>query len=55
MIGWIQAETHSFALAILPIAVVSMLGAVGVIVAGRNQPRTAATRAAANAVNGDAG
>ncbi len=41
MIGWIQAETHSFALAILPIAVVSALGAVGIMVAGRNQPRTA--------------
>ena len=29
MIGWIQAETNSFALAILPIAIVSALGAIG--------------------------
>jgi MFS family permease len=41
MIGWIQAETGSFALAILPIAIVSALGAVGVLVAGASQPRKA--------------
>jgi MFS family permease len=41
LIGWIQTETNSFALAILPIAIVSLLGAVGVIVSGRNHPRTA--------------
>ena len=57
LIGWIQAETHSFALAILPIAFVSALGAVGVIVAGRNHPRMTMVRAtvAAGAVEGDAG
>ena len=55
MIGWIQAETHSFALAILPIAVVSALGAVGVIVAGRNQPRTATVCGATGLVDGDVG
>jgi ACS family tartrate transporter-like MFS transporter len=42
MIGWIQVETHSFALAILPIAIVSALGGVGVLVAGWNHPRTTA-------------
>ncbi|HUE64542.1 MAG TPA: MFS transporter [Rhizomicrobium sp.] len=39
LIGWIQSRTHNFALAILPIAIVSVLGAVGVIVAGRNHSR----------------
>jgi len=52
-IGWIMAETHSMALAILPIALVSALGAVGVLVAGLNQPRTATARAAAGTVDGD--
>jgi len=37
LIGWIQAETHSFALAIMPIAIVAVLGAIGVAVAGRGQ------------------
>jgi ACS family tartrate transporter-like MFS transporter len=57
MIGWIQAETHSFALAILPIAVVSALGALGVIVAGRNQPRSATVcgAGATGIVDGDVG
>jgi ACS family tartrate transporter-like MFS transporter len=55
MIGWIQAETHSFALAILPIALVSALGAVGVIVAGRNHPRMVVGGGTARAVEGDAG
>ena len=43
------------ALAILPIAMVSALGAVGVLVAGLNQPRTATARAtgAARTVDGD--
>ena len=45
MIGWIQAETNSFALAILPIAIVSALGAVGVIVVGASQPKEAAASA----------
>ncbi|HET7085858.1 MAG TPA: MFS transporter [Rhizomicrobium sp.] len=35
MIGWIQVETGSFALAILPIALVSLMGAVAVLLAGR--------------------
>ena len=54
-IGWIMAETHSMALAILPIAMVSALGAVGVLVAGLNQPGTATARAAgaARTVDGD--
>jgi sugar phosphate permease len=42
MIGWIQSRTHNFALAILPIALVSLLGAAGVIIAGRNRPRALA-------------
>ena len=42
MIGWIQAETNSFALAILPIAIVSALGAIGLIVAGASQPKVVA-------------
>jgi hypothetical protein len=54
MIGWIQEETHSFALAILPIALVSLLGALGLIVAGRNQPRTARLTGAVQIVDGDA-
>jgi ACS family tartrate transporter-like MFS transporter len=55
-IGWILAETHSLALAILPIAMVSALGALGVIVAGRNQPGTAMARGAgAIRTDGDAG
>jgi MFS family permease len=45
MIGWIQAETNSFALAILPIAIVSALGAVGVMVAGASQPKEVAASA----------
>ena len=57
MIGWIQVRTHSFALAILPIAIVSALGAVGVIVVGRNHPRAALARDAdaTGAVEGNAG
>lgn len=38
LIGWIQAETHSFALAIMPIAIVSALGAIGVAMVGRGHP-----------------
>ena len=38
LIGWIQAETHSFALAIMPIAIVSALGAIGVAAAGKGRP-----------------
>jgi MFS transporter, ACS family, tartrate transporter len=42
LIGWIQAETHSFPLALMPIALVAALGTISVLVIGRNQPRTAA-------------
>ena len=42
MIGWIQAETGSFPLAMMPIAVVATIGTVCVLVIGRSQPRTAA-------------
>jgi MFS transporter, ACS family, tartrate transporter len=57
MIGWIQVRTHSFALAILPIALVSVLGAVAVIVAGRNHPRATTMRdaEATKAIEGSAG
>jgi MFS family permease len=47
LIGWIQAETGSFALAIMPIAIVSLLGAISVAVAGKGQ--TQARRQAAEA------
>jgi ACS family tartrate transporter-like MFS transporter len=40
LIGWIQAETGSFALAIMPIAIVSALGAIGVAAAGMGRPAT---------------
>src|SRR5947207_7624172 len=40
MIGWIKDETGSFPLALMPIAVVATIGALSVIVLGRNQPRT---------------
>jgi MFS family permease len=53
LIGWIQVETHSFALAILPIAIVSALGAVGVLMAGWNHPRT--TALGARTVEGEVG
>jgi MFS family permease len=42
LIGWIQAETHSFPLALMPIALVATLGTISVLVIGRHQPRTAA-------------
>jgi MFS transporter, ACS family, tartrate transporter len=42
LIGWIQAETHSFPLALMPIAVVATIGTICVLVIGRHQPRTAA-------------
>jgi MFS family permease len=40
LIGWIQAETGSFALAIMPIAIVSAVGAIGVAAAGMGRPAT---------------
>ena len=42
LIGWIQAETGSFPLALMPIAIVATAGTVCVLVLGRNQPRTVA-------------
>jgi len=42
LIGWIQQETGSFSLAMMPIAVVAAIGTVCVLVIGRHQPRTAA-------------
>jgi MFS transporter, ACS family, tartrate transporter len=40
LIGWIKDETGSFPLAMMPIAVVAAIGAICVLVIGRNQPRT---------------
>lgn len=45
LIGYIQAETHSFPLALMPIAFVATLGTISVLVIGRNQPRTATAAA----------
>jgi hypothetical protein len=42
LIGWIQAETGSFPLALMPIAAVAAIGTVSVLVVGRHQPRTVA-------------
>ncbi len=42
LIGWIQAETGSFPLALMPIAVVAVFGTIAVVVIGRHQPRTVA-------------
>jgi ACS family tartrate transporter-like MFS transporter len=42
LIGWIQAETGSFPLAIMPIAAVAAVGTISVLVIGRRQPRTVA-------------
>jgi MFS family permease len=42
MIGWIQAETGSYPLAMMPIAAVATIGTVCVLVIGRQQPRTVA-------------
>jgi len=42
LIGYITAETHSFPLALMPIAFVATLGTISVLVIGRRQPRTAA-------------
>ena len=46
LIGWIQAETGSFPLALMPIALVAAIGTVSVVVIGRHQPRTVAARTA---------
>lgn len=42
MIGWIQAETGSFPLSIMPIAIVATIGTISVLTVGRHQPRTVA-------------
>jgi nitrate/nitrite transporter NarK len=42
LIGYIQAETGSFPLALMPIAAVATLGTISVLVIGRRQPRTVA-------------
>src|SRR5450631_397492 len=42
LIGWIQAETGSFPLALMPIAATAMVGTICVLVIGRHQPRTVA-------------
>lgn len=42
LIGWIQAETGSFPLALMPIAAVAAVGTISVLVIGRRQPRTVA-------------
>jgi ACS family tartrate transporter-like MFS transporter len=39
-IGWIRDETGSYAMALMPIAVVATIGTICVLVIGRNQPRT---------------
>jgi MFS transporter, ACS family, tartrate transporter len=45
LIGWIVTETGSFPLALMPIALVSAIGTVSVVVIGRRQPRTVAMTA----------
>jgi MFS family permease len=42
LIGWIQAETGSFPLALMPIAAVATIGTICVLMIGRGQPRTVA-------------
>jgi MFS transporter, ACS family, tartrate transporter len=45
LIGWIVTETGSFPLGLMPIALVSAIGTVSVVVIGRRQPRTVAMTA----------
>ena len=45
LVGWIQAETGSFPLALMPIAAVAAVGTISVLVIGRGQPRTVAMNA----------
>jgi nitrate/nitrite transporter NarK len=45
LIGWIQAETGSFPLALMPIAAIAAIGTICVLVIGRHQPRTVAAAA----------
>jgi len=42
LIGWIQTETGSFPLALMPIAVVATIGTICVLTIGHGQPRTVA-------------
>ncbi len=42
LIGYIQAETHSFPLAMMPIAATATVGVICVLTIGRRQPRTVA-------------
>ena len=42
LMGWIQAETGSFPLAMMPIAAVATIGTICVLLIGRRQPRTVA-------------
>jgi ACS family tartrate transporter-like MFS transporter len=44
LIGLIRAETGSFPLALMPIALLALAGAIAVVALGRGQPRTAAIR-----------
>src|SRR3954454_21812986 len=41
-IGWIKDETGSFPLALMPIAVVAVMGIIALLVIGWRQPRTTA-------------
>ncbi len=45
LVGWIQAETGSFPMALMPIAAVAAIGTISVVVVGRGQPRTVAMNA----------
>jgi ACS family tartrate transporter-like MFS transporter len=40
LVGWIQAETGSFPLAMMPIAATAVVGTICVLAIGRRQPRT---------------
>ena len=42
LIGWIKDDTGSYALALMPIAIVATIGAISVVLVGRGQPRTMA-------------
>lgn len=43
MIGWIKDATGSYAAALMPIALVAVIGVICVLVIGRGQPRTVVT------------
>jgi hypothetical protein len=44
-LGWIQAGTGCFPLALMPIARVATIGTICALVIGRHQPRTVAATA----------